>query len=208
MAVAVVSMGCAPIEGSGTSDTQTRQVDAFEGVLTEEGLRVEVFVGRPRGVTITADDNLQERIRTDIEREALVIEPTDSIEPVTQPEITVGTGAGGLAFGSARLSGSVLIAYGVQADEFRLGASDGAFAQAFGTCDRLTVIASDNANVSSPELVCGDVRIDAQGGSRIEVTANGVVEVNASGESEIVVHGSPTEVIRYLTDDSTLTLDM
>ena len=200
----VLLVACDPVEGSGTLASETRQIDAeFDGVIVENGVRADVVAGRTQRITLTADDNILPLVWTRVEDRSLNVEPSTGVEPITPIELAVDTDS--VAFVSAREPGSVIVAYGVQAGRFGIAASDGAYAQADGRCDTLTAIASDHAVLFAPELDCGDVVIHSQGGSVVEIRATGRVEVNASGESEIIVHGSPTEIIEFLTDNSTIT---
>jgi len=197
-------VACETVEGSGVAATETRQIDAeFDGVIVEGGVRADVVAGRTQRVTLTADDNVLPRVWTNVDSRSLNVEPSVTVEVVTPIELAVDMDA--IAFVSAREVGSVIVAYGVDAERLGIGASDGAYAQADGRCDSLTAIASRNGTVFAPELECVDATIHAQDGSTVEIRASGRVEVNASGESEIILHGSPTEVVEYLTDGSVIT---
>ncbi len=196
---------CAPVEGDGVSRTETRTVDEpFEAVAVEGRVRVEVIAGAPRPLTVTTDGNLLEHLATVVEDDALQVRPATGIEPTIPPEVSLGVAS--LASASARETGTVVLAHRVAAQRFGVAASDGATAQAGGTCEVLRAIASDHGSIQARSLVCADGRVDAQGGARVEVTVTGTVEVHLSGESEVVVHGNPTEVRRFITDDSTLTI--
>ncbi|MCA9608460.1 MAG: DUF2807 domain-containing protein [Myxococcales bacterium] len=204
LAAALLLAACAPIAGDGVAETETRDVSGFDGIGIEGGLRVETVVGVGEPLTVTTDANLLEHVETLVADGALNIRPTEAIEPTVPVEVRLGVPS--LDFLSARETGSVALAHRVAAQRFGLAASDGATAQAGGTCEVLRAIASDHASINAASLVCADGRIDAQEGARVEVTITGTVEVHIEGESEVVVHGSPTVVGRYVTDDSTLTV--
>ncbi|MCB9597641.1 MAG: DUF2807 domain-containing protein [Sandaracinaceae bacterium] len=197
-------VGCAPVAGDGVSLTETRDVGDFDGVAVEGALRVEVITGDPRALTVTTDANLMELVETVVEDHALQVRPAEWIEPTIPVEVSLG--AATLDFLSARQTGSVALAHRVAAQRFGVAASDGATAQAGGTCEVLRAVASDHGSIQATSLVCADGRVDAQEGARIEVTVTGHLEVRASGESVVVIHGNPTEVERFVTDDSTLEL--
>ncbi len=197
-------VACAPIEGDGVPQTETREVTDFDGVGVEGGLRLEVIVGLGQPLTVTTDANLLEHVETVVEDRALLVRPRVDIAPAVPPELALG--APSLAFVSARETGSVALAHRVAAQRFGAAASDGATTQAGGTCEVLRAIASDHGSINARSLVCASGRIDAQVGARVEVTVTGTVEVHASGESEVVVHGNPTLVGRFVTDGSTVTI--
>lgn len=198
--------GCEPTVGNGTEARETRTVGPFTGVLTQDSVRVEVIVGDLTGIGIVADANLLELglIQTEIQGDTLFVGAVSDIDPVVPPEVTIGTSA--LDFISAREQGTAALAHRVAAQRFGAAASDGAYLQVGGTCETLTAIASEHAHLDLRALRCEDARIDVQGGSLVEITATGHVEVNASGESSVRISGNPTQVDRYLTDDSTLEL--
>lgn len=204
LALTALLAACDPVVGSGTMATETRQIDHdFDGVIVEGGVRADVVAGRIQRVTLTADDNLLPLIWTRVEDRSLNVEPSEAVEPMTPIELSVDTST--VAFVSAREPGSVIVAYGVEADRLGIAASNGAYAQADGRCATLTAIASDSAALFAPELDCVDAVVHAQGGARVTIRASGRVEVNASGESEVVIHGSPVEIVEYLTDGSSIT---
>lgn len=195
---------CAPIAGNGVPETETRDVDGFDGVGVEGGLRVEVVVGLGEPLTVTTDANLLEHVHTEVADDALNIHPDPAIEPTIPVELHLGVPS--LDFVSARETGSVALAHRVAAQRFGVAASEGATTQAGGTCELLRAIASDQGSINAASLVCANGRIDAQSGARVEVTVTGTVEVHAAGESEVVIHGNPTLVGHYVTDDSVVTV--
>lgn len=77
VASTVVLTACGPA-GSGTLVTEARDVAPFTAISVSSGIDVRLVVDPDAtpSVAITYDDNLLDRIRTDVEHETLVISPS------------------------------------------------------------------------------------------------------------------------------------
>jgi len=196
--------GCAATLGDGVEASEMREVEAFDGVHVQNGIRAEVIVGEQRVLDVRADSNLLELIETTTGGGSLSIFTSAAVEPVIPPEVSFGSSR--LTFMTARETGTVGLAHRIVAERFGAAASNGAALQVGGACRTLDAIASDDGHLDAQSLRCDDVQVDAQGGSVVEVTALRRVEVHASGESTVIVRGNPSEVVEFLTDGSTLTI--
>jgi hypothetical protein len=74
-ALVVTAVACGST-GSGTIVSETREVGSFDRIEVSSGIAVEINVdpGAPAGVTSVYDDNLQDKIITEVNGDTLVIE--------------------------------------------------------------------------------------------------------------------------------------
>ncbi|MFZ0013452.1 MAG: DUF2807 domain-containing protein, partial [Acidimicrobiia bacterium] len=74
-ALVVTAVACGST-GSGNIVSETREVGSFDRIEISSGVAVEIIVDRaaPAGVTSIYDDNLQDKILTEVEGGTLVIE--------------------------------------------------------------------------------------------------------------------------------------
>jgi hypothetical protein len=75
------------VKGSGTLKTETRDVSGFDEIKASNAVNVEISVGSDFGVTVEADDNLLQYIKTETSGDTLKIYNEGSIS--TKSKITV-----------------------------------------------------------------------------------------------------------------------
>ena len=169
---ALAAMGCGPA-GSGNIATVERGVPAFDRIHISEGLDLALEFG-PGGqrVMVTYDDNLVDRISTEVIDGELIIEIAESFRvtgsgrfvTVKTPELTI------------------------------LEADSGADIRATGATGSVRLVASGGASLDFSLLNVTDIEVEASGGAYVAVTATGAVTGEASGGAEVLVIGDPARV--------------
>lgn len=170
MILMVFVAGCTT--GSGNIVTETREVGAFDRVDVSSGLVVELSIesGIPtRVVSVHFDDNLQDKIRTEVVDGTLVIEANGSF--------TV-TGAGRMV----EIAVPSLTA---------LAVSGGAIVQGDGAVDQLAVHADGGSRVDLSDLVVQGMSVVVSGGADLEVTTEASIEGEVFGGANLTVDGDP-----------------
>ena len=170
LVVAVTAVGCGST-GSGDVVSETRVVESFDRIEVSNGIAVEITVdpAAPAGVTSIYDDNLQERIITEVTDGTLVIEVRGNV---------IGPGSGRMV----KVAMPVLI--GLLAD-------GGARVQAVGAADQLELRAEGGAAVDLEGLVVQTMDIGLGGGST--ATVNAVLEISGqvTGGATLTLTNSP-----------------
>lgn len=185
------------IEGSGVSTTQTRHVAAFDGVELAGSNNVVIRVGPKQMVSVTGDDNLVDRVTTEVHAGRLVVgnEPGSfstnapmSVD-ITVPELT-----------TLKLSGSGnIVANGLGADAMSVSLPGSGTLTADGTARRLDVSVDGSGVVRFTEVVATDVRAVVSGSGSVFVTATESLDGTVSGSGAILYTGSPTNVAKNVT---------
>jgi hypothetical protein len=80
------------VRGSGVAATQTRTVPSFRAVEKAGGSTVTVHVGAKQTVVVNADDNLIDRVKTDVRHAVLVVSERGSF--ATKPTSSQGQAVG------------------------------------------------------------------------------------------------------------------
>jgi hypothetical protein len=172
-ALLVVSQAACGVEGSGNIVSEVREVTGFDSIDVSAGIDVDVSVvdGADYSVTVNYDDNVLDKLVTDVSSGTLVVKFN----------------------GSVRLSGSNLdrlVTVAMPRLE-ALEASGGADIIARGPADRLDIEASGGASINAADLLAVDVTVDASGGASVRVFAAGSVTGDASGGASVDVIGTP-----------------
>jgi len=158
--------------GSGNIVTETRETGAFDRVDVSSGLAVELSIeaGIPtRVVSVHFDDNLQDKIRTEVVDGTLIVEANGSF--------TV-TGAGRMV----EIAVPSLTA---------LAVSGGASVQGVGAVDQLAVQADGGSRVDLSDLVVQGMSVVVSGGADLDVTTETSIEGKVSGGASLTVDGDP-----------------
>ncbi len=173
VALLVSSLAACGAVGSGNIVSEARDVAGFDSIDVSQGITVDVVVkeGEPHSVTVNYDDNIIDKLVTDVSNATLVVKFN----------------------GSVRLSGSgsgrVVTVVMPRLDA--LEASGGASVAARGPADRLAIDASGGASINTSDLLAVDVTVDVSGGASVRMFASGSATGDASGGASVDVIGSP-----------------
>jgi hypothetical protein len=157
--------------GSGNLVTETREVGEFDRMDVSSGIAVELFIeaGSPAQVTTHFDDNLQDKIRTEVVDGTLIIE----------------------ADGSFTVTGSGRKVEVEVPSLSALAASGGANVQGVGAVEQLAVRADGGSLVDLSDLVVQDMTVDVSAGAALDVTTESSIEGEVSGGASLTVNGDP-----------------
>jgi len=165
--------GCGPT-GSGDIITETRDVADFDRIEVSDGIVVVLTVdsGAAGSVESVYDDNLQERIVTEVEDGTLMIS---------------GSGWGSFdALGSGRK-----VEVSMQALS-GLVASGGSRVTASGAIDELILDADGGATIDLSDLIVGAMHLAVSGGAGATVNVTDAIEGDVSGGATLSVRGDPS----------------
>ena len=171
LVLAVTAVGCAST-GSGDIVSETREVGSFDRIEVSSGIAVEITVdaASPAGVTSIYDDNLQDKIITEVDGETLVIEVRGNV----------------IAPGSGRM---VKVAMPVLVG---LLADGGASVYGVGASDQLELRAQGGASVEFEDLTVQTLDVGLDGGSKATVNPLLAVTGRVTGGATLTLTNSPT----------------
>lgn len=160
--------------GSGNIVTETRDVGSFTSIEVGSGVNVELLIDPDRDaeVSVTYDDNLLDKVGTDVEGDTLVVGHT----------------------GSIRLLGDGRFVTVVAADIEAIAGSSGANITGSGADEEFSVDASSGANVDLRELNATRVVVDASSGANVSVFASTSALVDASSGANVDIYGNPADL--------------
>jgi len=190
-------------QGSGVPTTQARDVPAFERVELAGSNNVVIHVGEKQSVVVRADDNLIDRVTTEVQSGKLVVGNTPGSFTTTSPmsvEVSVPT------LDALTLTGSGNIAVsGVEAESLSVALPGSGTLTAGGTATRLDVTVSGSGNVQFTRLVANAVHAVVSGSGAIFVTATKTLDASVSGSGSIIYTGNPQDVTKNVTGSGAVT---
>jgi hypothetical protein len=197
------SSSTSSIQGSGVPVTQVRDVAPFTSVELAGSNNVVVRVGESQSVVVNADDNLIDRVTTEVQAGRLLIGNTPgsfSTKSPTSVEVTVP------ALDALTLAGSGnIVVEGIEAESLEVDLPGSGTLSGSGTATRLGVSVGGSGSVQFTRLVANDVHAGVSGSGTIFVTATKRLDASVSGSGVIVYTGNPQDVTRSITGSGVIT---
>ncbi len=184
-------------EGSGVPATQTRDVAAFKSVELAGGNNVVIHVGEKQSVVVKADNNLLNRVTTNVKSGTLVIGNTPgsltakspmSVE-VNLPSLNVVTLAGG----------GTIVVTGIKTESLTVSLSGSGNLTGSGTATFLDLSVSGSGNAQFMQLAASDAHAVVSGSGNIFVTATKSLDASIPGSGTIIYSGNPQDVTKSVT---------
>jgi len=176
------------LRGSGLAATQTRALPSFRAIDLAGVSTVTVRVGPEQTVVVNADNNLIDRVETDVRDGALVVSERGSFA-TSLPlgvEVTVPN------LDSIRLMGSGAISVdGVHARRFIAEVPGSGTLTISGTVDQLDASLAGSGNMQLGDLTARLVNAKVPGSGRLEVHATQALDASIPGSGAIVYGGQP-----------------
>jgi len=160
--------------GSGDIVTEDRTVDDFDRIEISSAVTVELVVepGAETTVSVTYDDNLIDRVKTEVRSATLVISLDGSV---------------------STLGGGRFVSVTVDSLE-ALEVSGAVELRGSGEVTSYDLAVSGASDVDLRDLTANDVVIEVDGASEVSIWASQSVTGDVSGASDVTVHGDPGTV--------------
>ncbi len=205
--------GC--VQGSGTIVTEEREIGAIDTVELSGIGRLEIVQGDSAKLTVEADDNLMQYIKTESGNGTLKISFRSGSFPFFAPDpsatityrLTVPRLSSAKLSGSGEISGTALETDELRVeisgsgsleltdlvvDRFVYELSGSGKAVVAGTATRQEVTISGSGRLDAGELRSADASIDINGSGRAIVWVTDRLKVDVSGSGDVQYYGSPT----------------
>ncbi len=167
---------------------QSRDVPAFRKIEINGGMDATVTVGAPQAVTIHADADDQERIKTKVRGDTLIIKMKGRFHNTRgiRAEISVPALEGFAINGSSDASVT-----GVEAKRFDIVINGSGDIAISGHAGRCRVEINGSGDISARAFRCNDVAVEISGSGDAEVSASGRLDVEISGSGDVDAWGAP-----------------
>jgi putative autotransporter adhesin-like protein len=184
-------------DGSGVPATQARDVAAFTSVELAGSNNVVIRAGEKPSVVVRADDNLLDRVTTEVQSGKLVIANTPGTLTTKSP-MSVAVNVPTLSALTLTGSGNIVV-NGIETESLKVTLPGSGTLTASGTATRLDIAVSGSGMVQFTQLVANDVRAVVSGSGSIFVTATNSLDASVSGSGAILFAGNPQDVTKSVT---------
>jgi hypothetical protein len=195
------------VQGNGQPARETRELEAFDGILADSSLDVDVRPGEEFRVELSIDSNLIDLVTTHVAGGRLIIDterPVDDLirgphARVTLPSLrsVVLSGSGEIRVAefepveslNFRLSGSGSIAAGAVASRVRAVVDGSGAIDLDGSADQVELELSGSGSIDAYELSAARGEVELSGSGRIAASLSEHVDVELSGSGRIDLFG-------------------
>jgi hypothetical protein len=190
-------------EGSGVPATQARDVAPFNSVELAGSNNVVIRVGEEHSIVVKADDNLLDRVTTEVQSGKLVIANTRGSFATKTPmsvEVNVPTVTALTLTGSGNI-----VVDGIETESLKVTLPGSGTLTGSGTTTQLDVTVSGSGTVQFTRLVANGVRAVVSGSGSILITATESLDASVSGSGAILYTGNPQDVTKSVTGTGAIT---
>ena len=185
------------VQGSGRQVKESRTVPAFGSVDLAGSNNVTIHIGKEQPVQVYGDDNLIDRVTTDVDSGTLVIANRPGSFSTSSP---MGVVVSTPSLSELTLSGSGTIrVIGVERPRLTVTISGSGIVVASGKTERLLVTVSGSGQAELGSVVASAVQAVVSGSGEIVVTATQSLDASVPGSGSIVYGGNPSDVTKSIT---------
>lgn len=179
------------VQGSGIAKSEARNVSGFSKIDAGGAVNLDIEVQKDFGVSVEADDNLLEHIKTEVDGDTLKIFTDGSIS--TKNKISVKISMPEIK--DLDVSGaSTAIVSNVATDKLDLNASGASKIKIQGQAKNLSSDASGASGIDAENLTVENADIKASGASTSTISTSNELKADASGASNIYYTGEPKNI--------------
>lgn len=199
------------ISGSGKQVSTVRNVGEFRSVETSGSIKVVLKQGGTNSLRVIADDNIQDKIETEVRGNKLIIDMDGNF--CDAGEITVyitskeydGVDASGaveiISDGKLNvkdfeldLSGSSKVTLDLNAANVRTSSSGASEIHLKGQSTTHELDLSGSSSIEALDFVVSKYRIESSGASNSRINVLNELSISSSGASEVQYRGNPTNI--------------
>ena len=189
------------IKGSGNIKTETRNLIGFKAIEAGNAFNLEIDAQSSFGVTVEADDNLIEHVKTELSGDTLKIYNEGNISSQSPIKIKISMPK----IDEADISGaSDATIINVSNEFLKLNVSGASKIKISGESKNLDLKASGASRIDAEQLTVDNANVNASGASNAVVSASNEVKAQASGASKIRYTGEPNKVDRNSSGASSI----
>jgi hypothetical protein len=181
--------GGALVRGSGISRTEGRTVGEFTRIVVESSWDVDVNVGGPRSLSVTGDDNLLDRVTTEVVGGVLRI-GTRPGSTSTRIGLRVSVTVPSLDGVEVRGSADVAVG-GVAGESFAVAVQGSGDLRATGKVAKLAASVSGSGDLDLGGIEAVDAKVSVTGSGDVVGWATETLTVSIAGCGDVRYRGSP-----------------
>jgi len=195
-------------KGNGKVVKEERNVSGFTSLEVSGAFQVFLYQGKSEALTVEADENLMQYIKTEVKGDRLKIYTDEDIRKATKLNIYLTfeelemidisgavtiTGEGLMEFSELDLEGSGAseILLNINVDQLNADFSGASEIELIGSAKNVSFDFSGASSIDAYEFVISHCELDVSGASDARLNVSGNLEVDISGAASVRYKGSP-----------------
>ncbi len=184
------------VNGNGHVTSQTRPIENFTRIEADGAFGVTWTSAATPALSVTADDNLLEYIRTKVSGDTLRIDWIKPLRGTHGIKINVASST----LGHAQLNGAVrLVASNLSGPEFYLEANGATRVALNGTVNAVSAELNGASRLDADSLMTRAMELSISGAGRADVNVTETLKVDISGAGKVIYTGEPKTVQKDIT---------
>lgn len=207
-------MLASPIMSVGVSAAEeNRKVDSFKEIELKGSMDVYVTVGKKRSLRVVADDDMMDKIVTDVKGDTLVVKlkrgryhdvgkmkiyvtvkNLEGAEVKGSGDMTVKGTIKSKNFEAAVKGSGDLVLENVKANDLELDIMGSGDMSVTGSCDTLDLDIMGSGNLEAKNVKCDNAKVAIMGSGDADIHANKSLTATIMGSGDITVYGNPAKI--------------
>lgn len=200
-----------PVKGNGNVVEETREVPEFSKIKASAGINVYITQGDEEKVVVKADENILDAIKTEVDRDVLVITHIKSIRNATSDKVYVtvknldkiSANAGANVYSESPLklddvelstSAGSNLKVKIEAGNLKISSMAGANMYVEGTAETVEMSAAAGSNIKAENLEVRNCTAKASSGANVYIKVLEEIDAKASSGGNVFYFGSPNQL--------------
>jgi hypothetical protein len=187
--------GRGSIRGSGDVVTQSRDLEAFDGIRVESVANIHIRIGDIQQVEVEAEDNIIDLVDLEVRRGRLIVSMDEDHNINTDEGIHITNTMPKLRDLDLQGVGSI-DAVGLDEDEITIDIGGVGSVELEGSVDKLDLDVGGVGDVDLRDLVAQDARVRHKGVGQVRVHAENDLDIRVSGVGSVRYYGTPKNLTK------------
>jgi hypothetical protein len=179
------------VRGNGTIKTDTREMPAFESIVTDGGYDVHITCQAQQSVAVQSDENILPFVKTEVSGGTLRIYTKGNLSPTQGIRIIVSVPRLQEFTINGSAEGDV---QNILSDAFTYASNGSSRMKLSGSADELKIHIAGSAKVDADSLPAKEVKVHIEGSGTVHCRASNSIDARIDGSGTIKYHGEPTSV--------------
>jgi hypothetical protein len=181
------------VVGSGTIETETRDVEGFDEIAILTSGEVTVDVTGTQSLSVTTDDNILPLVTTESRDGTLTVGSRENTSYSPTDEVAYAVTATTFSGVTIRGSANVTVT-GIDTDTFSVTVAGSGNVDLAGSADSLDISIPGSGRIDAEDLTVRSADISINGSGSAAVNTSDELDVTINGSGSVTYLGSPTNV--------------
>jgi len=189
------------VKGSGKLTSVDRRVGQFHAIVMQDLSKIQLTLGAPLSLSVTADDNVQDAIDTKVKNGILTIGVSKSFQTVREPYVTISVPE----LNEVHIDGAgEIIVDGIKGDIFNIDAPGAGNFRGTGAVINEKITQSGSGTIDCSMVKADNVKAESTGSGKCTLWAEKSLNAKLNGVGSIKYKGIASSLNKHATGGGTI----